>query len=44
VKHFLLGVLFALLALFLGGFAYLRLGFAEVRGMAHYGELVEPCR
>jgi len=32
VKHFLLGVLFALLALFIGGFAYLRLGFAEVRG------------
>ncbi len=32
MKHFLLGVLFALLALFIGGFAYLRLGFAEVRG------------
>ena len=32
MKHFLLGILFALLALFIGGFAYLRLGFAEVRG------------
>jgi mono/diheme cytochrome c family protein len=32
VRHFLLGVLFTLLALFLGGFVYLRLGFAEVRG------------
>jgi len=32
VRNFLLGVLFTLLALFLGGFAYLRLGFVEVRG------------
>jgi mono/diheme cytochrome c family protein len=31
VKNFLLGVLFALLVLLVGGFAYLRLGFAEVR-------------
>jgi len=32
VKSFLGGVLFTLLVLILGGFAYLRLGFAEVRG------------
>jgi mono/diheme cytochrome c family protein len=32
VKHFFLGVLFTLLIVFLGGFAYLRLGFAEIRG------------
>ncbi len=32
MKHFLLGVLFTLLLLVLGGFAYLRLGYAEVRG------------
>ncbi len=32
MRNFLLGVLFTLLALFLGGFAYLRLGFVEVRG------------
>lgn len=32
MKHFLLGVLFVLVAFFIGGFAYLRLGFAEVRG------------
>jgi mono/diheme cytochrome c family protein len=31
VKNFLLGVLFTLLALTLGGLAYLRLGYAEVR-------------
>jgi mono/diheme cytochrome c family protein len=31
VKNFLLGVLFTLLVLLVGGFAYLRLGFAEVR-------------
>jgi mono/diheme cytochrome c family protein len=32
VKNFLGGALFTLLVLILGGFAYLRLGFAEVRG------------
>jgi mono/diheme cytochrome c family protein len=32
MKNFLLGVLFALLVLGLGAFAYLRLGYAEVRG------------
>jgi mono/diheme cytochrome c family protein len=32
LKNFLLGVLFTLLAVFLGGFAYLRLGYVEVRG------------
>jgi mono/diheme cytochrome c family protein len=32
VKNFLLGVLFTLLVVILGGFAYLRLGYAEVRG------------
>jgi mono/diheme cytochrome c family protein len=32
MKNFLLGVLFTLLVVFLGGFAYLRLGYAEVRG------------
>jgi len=32
VKNFLLGALFTLLVLVLGGFAYLRLGYAEVRG------------
>jgi mono/diheme cytochrome c family protein len=32
MKHFLLGVLATLLVLAMGGFAYLRLGFAEVRG------------
>ncbi len=32
MKHFLLGVLFTLLVVFLGGFAYLRLGYVEVRG------------
>jgi mono/diheme cytochrome c family protein len=31
VKNFLLGILFTLLVLVLGGLAYLRLGFAEVR-------------
>jgi mono/diheme cytochrome c family protein len=31
VKNFLLGILFTLLVLIVGGFAYLRLGFAEVR-------------
>jgi len=32
VKHFFLGVLFTLVTLFLVAFAYLRLGYAEVRG------------
>jgi mono/diheme cytochrome c family protein len=32
MKQFLLGVLTTLLVLAIGGFAYLRLGFAEVRG------------
>ena len=32
MKHFFLGVLFTLLLVFLGGFAYLRFGYAEVRG------------
>lgn len=32
MRSFLLGVLFTLVVLVLGGFAYLRLGFAEVRG------------
>jgi mono/diheme cytochrome c family protein len=32
VKNFLLGILFTVLVLVVGGFAYLRLGFAEVRG------------
>ncbi len=31
MKNFLLGVLFTLFVLIIGGFAYLRLGFAEVR-------------
>ena len=31
MKNFLLGILFSLLVLIIGGFAYLRLGFAEVR-------------
>ena len=31
MKNFLLGVLFTLLVVVIGGFAYLRLGFAEVR-------------
>jgi mono/diheme cytochrome c family protein len=32
VRNFLAGVLFTLVVLILGGFAYLRLGYAEVRG------------
>ncbi|HLZ91298.1 MAG TPA: cytochrome c [Candidatus Acidoferrum sp.] len=32
MRNFLAGMLFAAVVLFLGGFAYLRLGFAEVRG------------
>ncbi len=32
MKHFFLGVLFTLVTLFLVAFAYLRLGYAEVRG------------
>jgi len=32
VKNFLLGVLATLVVVFVGGFAYLKLGFAEVRG------------
>jgi mono/diheme cytochrome c family protein len=32
VRNFLAGILFTLLVLVLGGFAYLRLGYAEVRG------------
>ncbi len=32
MKNFLLGMLFTLLVVILGGFAYLRLGYAEVRG------------
>jgi hypothetical protein len=32
VKNFILGIVFTLLALVLGGLGYLLLGFAEVRG------------
>jgi mono/diheme cytochrome c family protein len=32
VRNFLAGIVFTLLVLVLGGFAYLRLGYAEVRG------------
>jgi len=32
VRNFLAGILFTLFVLILGGFAYLRLGYAEVRG------------
>jgi len=32
MKNFLLGILFTLIAILLGGFLYLRLGFAEMRG------------
>jgi mono/diheme cytochrome c family protein len=32
VKNFLLGILFTLIVILLGGFLYLRLGLAEVRG------------